>query len=115
MFQGAVEMLRDNAQNARNFVDQQDGDSKPTRSDFVAALSLTIATGDSFTKQHDGSEHFTVVQALLKESREIEVLKPTAPNPELTAKLKDMADRASKLKMRPMTKEEQASIQQKIK
>ena len=53
-------------------------------------------------------------RAGVKGAREIELQNPKTPSPQLTTKVAEMAAKAAKLKMRPMTKGEEASIQHTI-
>lgn len=112
MFQGGVQGMRELSKKAGNFVIPSEG---AKRSEFTFYMQMAIGSADLFLKEHSNSDNIAAVREILKELREIEASNPTGPDPKLTAKLSDLTDRAMKLKMRPMTKDEENSIQKSIK
>ena len=112
MFQGAVQGLSETAKNRGSFSTPTEG---AKRSDFTFFMQNTEGSAEMFLTHHGDSEHAATIREIVKEVRAIAATNPTGPDPQLTAKLKDLSDRALKMKMRPMTKDEEGSIQKSIK
>lgn len=111
MFQGAVQGLSEASKKPGNFVVPAEG---AQRSDFTFNLQISIGSADLFLKEHGESENAPAIRDLLKEIREVEATNPTKPDPQLTAKLSDLSKRALALKMRPMTPDEEKSVQKSL-
>jgi len=112
MFQGAVQGLQETSKKKGEFAVPSEG---AKRSNFTFNMQISIGSAQVFLDHHAKSENAEKIRGMMKELRDIEATNPTGPDQQLTAKLKDLTDRALALKMRPMTKEEENSIQKSIK
>jgi hypothetical protein len=105
-----VELLAQNARSASGFRETPDGPPQ-----FPLFLDMTISSAEELLNEHGTNEHAEIIESILADARAVKEMNPTGPSEELTRTVTTMLASAKALEMRPMSEDEKAGLEHKLK